>query len=322
MLIRSLSRLMPLIARARSSGRLSAPRPNSSAYARTAASGVRSSCEASATKRRSRRSDASSRSSIVFSASPRRPTSVRGSARSTRRERSPTVIESAVAVIAASGRRPSRTIHRPSRTIATITPAVTSSSITSRRWSVLSTSASEVAITSRVARPRLDRGPHPPAAVAILRRHREEAGAVGPVGVRRGNADRRREPRRRRSGRAGEVRHAGVVDHGAVARPYLDVQVRGRPRAAVGARAAELTLDTLMVGLERAVDPVEEERAQRGVGGRVGRDEADRGQHDHPEHEPRTQREPVHGRRRALPALAEITNRRRARACSRPGGSS
>ena len=46
--------LIPRIERARSSGRSSAPRAKSSAYARTAASGVRSSCDASATKRRSR----------------------------------------------------------------------------------------------------------------------------------------------------------------------------------------------------------------------------------------------------------------------------
>ena len=50
---------MPVIERSRSSGRSAAPRSKSSAYARTAASGVRSSCEASATKRRSLRSDAS-----------------------------------------------------------------------------------------------------------------------------------------------------------------------------------------------------------------------------------------------------------------------
>ena len=58
-LMRSDSRLIPLIERSRSSGRSAAPRSYSSAYARTAESGVRSSCEASATKRRSFRSDAS-----------------------------------------------------------------------------------------------------------------------------------------------------------------------------------------------------------------------------------------------------------------------
>ena len=57
--MRSDSRLIPLIERSRSSGRSAAPRSYSSAYARTAESGVRSSCEASATKRRSLRSDAS-----------------------------------------------------------------------------------------------------------------------------------------------------------------------------------------------------------------------------------------------------------------------
>ena len=120
-LIRSDSRLIPLIERSRSSGRSAAPRSYSSAYARTADSGVRSSCDASATKRRSLRSDASCarnddsiRPSIAFSARPRRPTSVRSSARSTLRERSPAAIAEAVSPIASSGRRPSRTSQRPS----------------------------------------------------------------------------------------------------------------------------------------------------------------------------------------------------------------
>ena len=81
--MRSASRLIPDMERARSSGRSAAPRVNSSAYARTAASGVRSSCDASATNLRSLRSEASRAlndpsicASIAFSASPSRPTSV------------------------------------------------------------------------------------------------------------------------------------------------------------------------------------------------------------------------------------------------------
>src|SRR5207248_1909606 len=83
------------------------------AQPRTAASGVRNSCDASATNLRSRRSDASIRSSIELRTSPRRPTSVYGSARSTRCDRSPPAIWSAVCSIAVSGRKPRRTIQRP-----------------------------------------------------------------------------------------------------------------------------------------------------------------------------------------------------------------
>jgi hypothetical protein len=119
--MRSASRLIPDMARARSSGREAAPRANSSAYARTAASGVRSSWEASPTNRRSLPSDASRArnadsiwASIALSASPRRPTSVRSSARSTRRVRSPAAIPAAVVSIARRGRRPTRTAQSPS----------------------------------------------------------------------------------------------------------------------------------------------------------------------------------------------------------------
>ena len=55
--MRSASSSMRRIVLARSSGRSAAPRRNSSAYPRIDVSGVRSSCDASATKRRSRASD-------------------------------------------------------------------------------------------------------------------------------------------------------------------------------------------------------------------------------------------------------------------------
>ena len=109
--------------------------------ARTAASGVRSSCDASATNRRSRRSEASIRSSIVFSARPSRPTSVRDSARSTRCERSPAAIrvggpaDRRRAAAARAARSRARAARSPRRT-----PSVTSTSIRSSRCSVLSTS--------------------------------------------------------------------------------------------------------------------------------------------------------------------------------------
>ena len=51
---------------ARSSGRVFAPRRNSSAYPRIDVSGVRSSCDASATKRRRRVSDAVRSANALF----------------------------------------------------------------------------------------------------------------------------------------------------------------------------------------------------------------------------------------------------------------
>ena len=93
-----------------------APIRNSSAYPRIDASGVRSSCEASARNCRSRSSLAlrwakacSRRSSIAFSASPSRPTSVREVAGLTRRDSCPAAISPAVISMRSSGRNPSLT---------------------------------------------------------------------------------------------------------------------------------------------------------------------------------------------------------------------
>ena len=93
---------------------------------------MRSSCEASAKKRR-RRSSLASRSakacsiwaSIVFSATPSRPTSVRSSVDATRAERSPAAIALAVCSIRRSGRNPSRVTHQASAASAASTAAVT-----------------------------------------------------------------------------------------------------------------------------------------------------------------------------------------------------
>ncbi len=80
---------------------------------------MRSSCEASARNRRRRSSLASRcanacsrRSSIAFSASPSRPTSVRVVAGLTRRESSPAAISPAVTSMRSSGRRPRRTTKK------------------------------------------------------------------------------------------------------------------------------------------------------------------------------------------------------------------
>ena len=111
---------MPRMTRARSAGRSFAPRSNSSAYAETALTGVRSSCDASATNCRSCSSDAARREnassmwrSIMLSDEPSRPTSVRLSS-GTRRLRSPPAMLDAVVSMSRSGRRPMRTSQSPS----------------------------------------------------------------------------------------------------------------------------------------------------------------------------------------------------------------
>ena len=101
-LIRMASSVMRRIASSTWGRSVSAPCWYSSALARSEASGVRSSWLASAKNRRvaswlASRSlmKSSMRVSIPFSATPRRPTSVRGSCEPTRLVRSPAVIASA-----------------------------------------------------------------------------------------------------------------------------------------------------------------------------------------------------------------------------------
>ena len=87
--------------------------------------------------------------------------------RSTRRERSPAAIASAVLPIASSGRSATRTTQSPSTVIVARTIAVTRSSTRSSRWSVLSTLPSGVARrTMKFGRVGLDGGPNPVAAAA------------------------------------------------------------------------------------------------------------------------------------------------------------
>ena len=117
--MRAASPSMRLIAFSVPAASRAAPIRNSSAYPRIEASGVRSSCDASARKRRRRSSLAwrsakacSRRPSIALSAIPSRPTSVFGVAGLTRRDRSPPAIAPAVSPMRSSGRRPMRTrIH-------------------------------------------------------------------------------------------------------------------------------------------------------------------------------------------------------------------
>ena len=98
------------------------------------------------------------RVSMTFSVRPRRPISVRGFSSSTRWERSPAAMASAVAPILSRGRSPRRTSHHARAPSAASVAAPTASSIHSRRPSVSLTSASGIAITMRAARREHARG--------------------------------------------------------------------------------------------------------------------------------------------------------------------
>ncbi len=131
----------------RSSGRVPAPRRNSSAYPLIDVKGVRNSCDASATNRRRRSSDARRSSnaasmwvSIALSASPRRPTSVRSSAGETRWLRSPAAIDPAVSPMPLSGFSPSRTNHSARAAVVARTAIPTATSMRSSRRNVACTS--------------------------------------------------------------------------------------------------------------------------------------------------------------------------------------
>lgn len=143
-------------ARSRASSLASASFRSSSAYPRMEVSGVRSSCEASARKLRSRSSDRARSANAVsiwvsmpFSARPSRPTSLAPSAGCNRRVRSPAAIASASIVMSSRGRSP----RRMSRliTIASAMRTATDAASSMFRWDVMvaSTELSGVA-TMRV----------------------------------------------------------------------------------------------------------------------------------------------------------------------------
>ncbi len=87
------------------------------------------------------------RVSMTFSVRPRRPISVRGFSSSTRWERSPAAMASAVVPILSRGRSPRRTSHHARAPSAASVAAPTASSIHSRRPSVSLTSVSGIAIS-------------------------------------------------------------------------------------------------------------------------------------------------------------------------------
>ena len=131
------------------------PRPSSSAYPRMDVSGVRNSCDASATnwRRRSSEADFSENASsiwvnISFRATPRRPTSVSGLPSGTRRARSPDAMASAVPAIWRSGRRPRRTTTKASTPMENNTARLASNSTLRSELSVSLVGLSESAVTS------------------------------------------------------------------------------------------------------------------------------------------------------------------------------
>src|SRR5205823_6121055 len=82
-----------------------------------------------------------------------------------------------------------------------------------------------------------------------------------------------------------------LQDDRAVRGAKLDEVRAGAARPEAAAAGA---LGALVLGLERAVDAVEQERAQRRVRRRVRGDEPGRAEHEHAQHEARPEREPLH----------------------------
>ena len=206
---------------------LGRPRRNSSAKPWIDVSGVRSSWEASARNWRSRCSVASRSwkassisSSIVLSARPSWPTSVRSSAGLTRCDRSPAVMARAESAMCSSGRRPRRRISHD--------PTASTASRTGRRRrldqhaggaATLRTSARGTASTTRVADGPLGvDGQHPPARSDPS----TESGGVEVAGER---------GRGRRAGRAGAAPMADTCTPDSAARTGRAARRRSRAAA-------------------------------------------------------------------------------------------
>ncbi len=282
--MRDVSTRTPRSTRARSAGRCCAPRSNSSAYAPTALTGVRSSCDASATKRRRRSSDAcclakasSMRSSIVFSAMPSRPTSVRSSACSTRRLSSPPAMFAAVLSMLRRGRKPDS--HQPEAEPDCAEEDGGGDEDLGQQQPVQR--RVHVVERQRDHQQRVVRQPlRPDAELAVVAAggvDREERCAF--IAVRGEARHLLREARpRRRELPPGRLAHDGRAVRGA----QLDVgagrrcRQRARVTAGTAIRRAEERADERSVrGGEALVDAVDEERPQRGVRGDVGGHQAD-----------------------------------------------
>ena len=298
--MRSDSRLIPLIERSRSSGRSAAPRSYSSAYALTAESGVRSSCEASATKRRSFRSDASCA---------RKDASIRRE-HDVEREAEAAHLRSLVRVLHPAGEvacrdrgcgaadlleRAQAQPHEPEAERDDRTEhdgghdELDQEQPVERRTDVRERGGEDEHRTVVLR----DRRAHPVLTAALLARDREVADRLAIRGLPR----RRRHRvghRRRRHALAGDRRAGKGGDHRRpVERTHLHERPwRRRPDSAAGAGAAQ-GMGRLV---ERAVGAVEQERAQRRVRRDVGDEEPDSRERDDRQQEPRTQRQALaHG---------------------------
>ena len=151
----SMRRMVP----ATSSGSMTAPWRNSSAYPLTVARGVRSSCEASATNWRIRSSEASLTAkdcsiwaSIALSERDRLVTSSLAVGSGMRRVRSPAAMAAAVSSIWESGRKARRTPYHPKMAQLALTPRPIRVETVNICWTVVSTPRSGTA-TEKVADP-------------------------------------------------------------------------------------------------------------------------------------------------------------------------
>jgi hypothetical protein len=168
----------------------------------------------------------------------------------------------------------------------------------SRRLSVASTSASDVATITVPPELGSARGLDAVAVAAVLCVDVERMCVA-----RRRNVDVGGERRRRGRGLA-ERLSLPAADNGAVGRADLGVitglDAGRRPVAGAAASAPVLEhgmLDSMARVGERRVGAVEEERAERRVGRDVRDREPDRAQHDHAQHEARAERQPVEHQR-------------------------
>ena len=248
-------------------------------------SGVRSSCEASARKRRSfssvaaRSANASSmRLSIVFRLRPSRPTSVRGSAGCTRRARSPAAMASAVTAIVSSGRRSRLISHQAAAASAASTTSETIASTVEQSGQRLARLVQRDGDDQHAggAGDVLDEDTEAGATRCGLGREDPEAGAGG-------DRERRREHRRRQVRLA--VVECACVDDVAGGVAQLAVGPRrqigatriaaGTARQATDAGAVRQRRRHGETGvLELCVDALQQESAQRDVRGDAGHEEA------------------------------------------------
>ena len=230
----------------------------------------------------------SSRSSMRLSASPSRPTSVRGSVVSTRCERSPPAIAAAVWPMRSSGSRPTRTTIRANPPTSASTPAITIPSTSSSCSKRLVGGRQRERDDGRGAAAGIGRGEH--AVVA--------AGGLDRLGL----ADAQVGRQVRALAAVVGAEEVGLEDlPGGVAALAVGVRRRAaagqRPAAAAAGTRERPALVAVELVLQRAggadelrVDAVEQEVALRRVGDRADEQHPGRGQHEHAGDQPPAQR--------------------------------